>query len=180
MPALEEIFPHLDLFDSVVAENGALLFIPATRETRVLAPRPPAAFIADLKERHVTDISVGEAIVATWRPYAAAVVESIRSLGLDLQVIFNKDAVMVLPSGVNKMTGLNHALADLKLSGLDIVGVGDAENDQDFLNGCKLSVAVSNAIPALKESVDLVTNADHGAGVVELIGRLMEDGLGAR
>ncbi len=177
LPDLENAFSHLDLFDSVVAENGALLFHPATREKRTIAARPPDSFVNDLKRRGVRDLSVGEVIVATWHPYEDAVLESIRQLGLDLQVIFNKDAVMVLPSGVNKMTGLAQALEELKLSRHNIVGVGDAENDHPFLSCCECSVAVSNAIPSLKERVDWVTEQPRGAGVAELIDRLLADDL---
>ena len=39
---LQQTFPHLDLFDRVLAENGALLFRPAARESRLLAAPPPA------------------------------------------------------------------------------------------------------------------------------------------
>ena len=54
LPDLESVFPHLDLFDRVVAENGALLFNPSTREKSSLAQRPPDEFIADLKRRGVS------------------------------------------------------------------------------------------------------------------------------
>ena len=37
LPELESIFPRLDLFARVVAENGALLYNPATEEQRRLA-----------------------------------------------------------------------------------------------------------------------------------------------
>jgi hydroxymethylpyrimidine pyrophosphatase-like HAD family hydrolase len=177
LPDLENVFPHFNLFDRIVAENGALLFNPATREKHLLAKRPPDEFIADLKTRNVSGLSVGEVIVATWHPYEAAVLESIRQLGLELQVIFNKDAVMVLPASVNKMTGLRAALSELKLSRHNVVGVGDAENDHAFLNCCECSVAVANAIVAIKERVDLVTNGERGAGVVELIDKVLDDDL---
>lgn len=177
LPDLESVFPHLDLFDRVVAENGALLFNPSTREKSSLAQRPPDEFIADLKRRGVSGLSVGDVIVATWHPHEIAVLESIREFGLELQVIFNKGAVMVLPTGVNKMTGLNRALSELKLSRHNIVGIGDAENDHAFLGCCECSVAVSNAIQALKDRVDFVTDGDHGTGVSQLIGRLIEDDL---
>ena len=124
-------------------------------------------------------MSVGEVIVATWHPHEAAVLESIRRLGLDLQVIFNKDAVMVLPAGVNKMSGLAHALAELKLSRHNVLGVGDAENDLAFLRCCECSVAVANAIPAVKDKVDLVTEGARGRGVAELIDRVLADDLGS-
>jgi hydroxymethylpyrimidine pyrophosphatase-like HAD family hydrolase len=177
LPDLERVFPRLDVFDRVVAEKGGLLFDPASREKHGLAQCPPDKVIADLKARNVSVLSVGEVIVATWRPYETVVLESIRQLGLELQVIFNKGAVMVLPTGVNKMTGLNHALAALKLSRHNVVGVGDAENDRAFLSCCECSVAVSNAIPALKEGADFITRGDYGAGLAELIGRVIDDDL---
>ena len=62
---LQHIFPHLDLFDRVVAENGALLYLPATREEKLLSERPPEAFITALARRDVGPISVGKVIVAT-------------------------------------------------------------------------------------------------------------------
>ena len=73
--------------------------------------------------------------------------ETIRELGLELQVIFNKGAVMVLPAGVNKATGLAAALESLGLSPHNAVGVGDAENDHAFLALCECAVAVANALP---------------------------------
>src|ERR1051326_8093087 len=51
LPQLQQVFPHLDLFDRVVAENGALLYDPATREKQILAERPPDQFIADLSRQ---------------------------------------------------------------------------------------------------------------------------------
>ena len=125
-------------------------------------------------------ISVGRVIVATWEPHEKTVLETIRDCGLELQVIFNKGAVMVLPAGVNKATGLRAALAELNLSPHNAVGVGDAENDHAFLSICECSVAVANALPAVKAKADIVTFADHGAGVTELIDEMLADDLASR
>ncbi|MCU1260925.1 MAG: phosphoglycolate phosphatase [Bryobacterales bacterium] len=177
LPDLESVFPRLDLCERVVAENGALLYNPATREKRTLAQRPPQSFLDNLRHRGVSNVSAGEVIVATWHPYETQVVEAIRDSSLELQIIFNKDAVMILPSGVNKMTGLCAALKELKLSPHNVVGIGDAENDHAFLDSCECSVAVANAIPALKERAAFVTRGDHGAGVVEIIDKLIANDL---
>ncbi|MFO7276670.1 MAG: HAD family hydrolase [Pseudomonadota bacterium] len=174
---LRNVCPKLELFDCVVAENGAVLHRPAAREEKVLAGRPPQRFIDALRERGVEPLSVGRVIVATWEPHHTTVLETIRELGLELQVIFNKGAVMVLPAGVNKATGLAAALDALGLSPHNAVGIGDAENDHAFLDLCECAVAVSNALPLLKERADLVTQGDHGAGVEELVGRLLKDDL---
>src|SRR6185503_9668543 len=119
----------------------------------------------------------GHVIVATWHPHEETVLDVIRSSGLELQVVFNKGAVMVLPSGVNKATGLAAALAEMKLSPHNAVAVGDAENDHAFLAACECSVAVANALPALKEHAHLVTAGDHGAGVHELVRMLVDHDL---
>jgi hypothetical protein len=84
---------------------------------------------------------------------------------------------MVLPSGVNKKSGLQAALRDLCLSAHNVVGIGDAENDHAFLAACECGVAVANALPSVKERADLVTSSRHGAGVAELIDILVADDL---
>ena len=178
LPELLEIFPHLELFDWVVAENGALLYRPSTKEEKPLGEPPSKAFVDALKRRGVEPLSVGRVIVATFEPHEQAVLEAIHELGIERQVIFNKGAVMVLPAGVNKATGLTAALAAMSLSPHNVVGVGDAENDHAFLQFCELGAAVANALPALKDTADIVTEADHGAGVVELIDAIVENDLG--
>lgn len=175
---LESVFPHLHLFHRVVAENGGWLYRPATRDHKRLATPPPDEFVKELQRRGVAPLSVGCGIVATWEPHEKTVLEVIRDLGLELQVIFNKGAVMVLPAGVNKATGLTVALRELGLSAHNVVGIGDAENDHAFLSLCECAVAVSNALPILKERADWVTKGDHGDGVNELIDALLADDLG--
>ncbi|MFO0864600.1 MAG: HAD-IIB family hydrolase [Gemmataceae bacterium] len=170
------ICPEIELFDWVVAENGALLYEPSTRVETLLAEPPSEAFVRALRRNNVV-LSVGKSIVATWRPHEKVVLDTIREMGLELQVIFNKDAVMILPAGVNKATGLAAALERMGFSPHEVVGIGDAENDHAFLNGCEFSVAVSNALPALKERADLVTRGDRGHGVAELIDQMLKDDL---
>lgn len=174
---LLEVFPHIDRFDRVVAENGALLYRPDDRSEKALGERPPDTFLEALRRRGVDRVSVGRVIVATWEPHQVAVVEAIREAALELQVIFNKGAVMILPSGVNKATGLSAALEELGLSPHNVVSVGDAENDHAFLAVSECAVAVSNALETVKERADILTKSDHGAGVVELIDMMLEDDL---
>jgi len=177
LPELQEIFPEHSMFDRIIAENGAILYRPEGQDCKALADPPPPVFVEELRRRGVNPLSVGQSIVATWHPHETTVLDVIRDLGLELQVIFNKDAVMVLPSGVNKATGLKAALKELHLSPHNAVGVGDAENDHVFLGMCECSVAVANALPALKERADLVTAGSHGAGVEEMIEKLLSEDL---
>jgi hydroxymethylpyrimidine pyrophosphatase-like HAD family hydrolase len=174
---LLEVFPAIDLFDRVVAENGGLLYRPANREHKTLGEAAPADFVEALRARGVSPLSVGHCIVSTWQPNEGAVLETIRDLGLELQVIFNKGAVMILPSGTNKATGLEAALLELGLSPHNCVGVGDAENDHAFIRVCECGVAVANALPLVQERTDWVTPSRNGQGCVELIDKLVANDL---
>jgi hydroxymethylpyrimidine pyrophosphatase-like HAD family hydrolase len=180
MTDLQQVFPRLDLFTEVVAENGALLFSPSTGEGKPLAEPPPQAFVDELRRRKVQPLAFGRVIVATWRPQEHVILDVIRDLGLELQVIFNKGAIMVLPSGLNKATGLSAALKAMNLGPEQVAGIGDAENDHAFLKMCGCGVAVANALPMLKEDACFVTRGDHGAGVSELIDELIDSDLRKR
>ena len=127
LPDLIRVFPRIDLFDRVVAENGALLFDPATKKETALGPERSPELVETLRRKGVSPLSVGRSIVATWEPNEKLVLEAIRDHGLELQIVFNKGAVMVLPPGVNKASGLKAALEDLGLSAHNVVSVGDAE-----------------------------------------------------
>ena len=174
---LAKTFHHFDRFELIVAENGALLFWPLTGVEKVLTEAPSAELVKRLVEARVEPLSVGRSIVATVEPHEVIVLETIKELGLELQVIFNKGAVMVLPSGVNKATGLKAALKELGARAETVVGVGDAENDHAFLELCGCAVAVANALPAVKERAHFTTPSTHGAGVAELIERWLTSGL---
>jgi len=174
---LISVCPRLDLFDLVVAENGALMFDPATKEEILLAEPPSQALIQRLQEEKVPELSVGRTIIATREPYETIVLTAIRDLGLELQIIFNKGAVMVLPANVNKATGLAAALARLDIPAENVVGVGDAENDHAFIKTCGCAAAVANAIPSLIAEVDIVTEGRASAGVTELIDRMISTDL---
>ena len=169
---LKEAFPEIGVCDLVVAENGALLYWPTSGQMKLLAEPAPATFSAELRARGVP-VAVGRVIVATVEPHEVTVLQTIKEMGLELEMIFNKGAVMILPTGVNKATGLRAGLLSLGLSTRNVIGVGDAENDHAFLRICGSGIAVANALPSLKERADFVTERPHGEGVTELIDQLL-------
>src|SRR5450432_997999 len=172
-------FPQVGLCDLVIAENGALLYDPDTGTERPLVDPPPREFVEKLTERGVPVQEVGRVIIATCVPYETQVLETICDMSLELQILFNKGAVMVLPTGVNKASGLRAALLELGLSTHNAVGIGDAENDLAFLKLCDASAAVDNALETVKKQVDIVLRSAASAGVVELIEQLIADDLQA-
>ncbi|MBS0208008.1 MAG: HAD family hydrolase [Planctomycetes bacterium] len=174
---LQESFPNLSLFDYVVAENGATVYDPRSREETLLADPPSPEFIDRLRELGVNPLDIGRVIVATWLPHHNAVLQAIQEMGLELLVVFNRAAVMVLPPGVNKATGMDYALRKLGLSMHEVVGVGDSENDHSFLARSECAVAVANAVPSICKLADIVTENKNGAGLAELIDDLVSNDL---
>lgn len=189
---LQTVFSEFELLDWVVAENGAVLFQPVTGQEILLAEPPPKEFVQLLRDRilqveqpdpglspefarlrHLSPLSTGRVIVATWVPHDFTATTLIQELGLNLEVILNKGAVMILPQGIDKATGLRAAIAQMDTPLEQIVGVGDAENDLSFLTLCGYSVAVNNALPQVKHQVHWVTDGDRGTGVEQLIERLL-------
>lgn len=174
---LQSVFDRFDLFERIVAENGAVLYSPTTAELHVLGDPPPQEFVDSLDARGVHPLCVGRVIVATRHPHEPVVFDTIRSMGLVLHVEFNKGAVMILPAGVTKRSGLLAALDEMQMPAHQVVGVGDAENDYAFLSACGYAVSVQNALSSLKERSDWITSAPRGAGVAELIDRMIRGDL---
>jgi hypothetical protein len=177
VPQLHHTLSCIDLFDAVVAENGANLYFPASGEERLLGEPPPDILVQSLRAQQVAPLIVGKGVVATLKPHEMTARRTIQKLDLNWRVILNKQDVMLLPVGVNKASGLRAALEMLGRSPAETVGIGDAENDHDLLDTCAYGVAVANALPELKARVDLVTQGEYGAGVTELIDRLLASDL---
>ena len=171
------VCPRLSLFDVVVAENGAVLYEPRTRQQMLLGTPPPAPFLRRLRELTGNSIGVGKVIVDTRVPHHTAVLQTIQEMGLDLQIVFNREAVMVLPAGVNKASGMDHALRRLGFSPHEAIGIGDAQNDQSFLERCECAVAVANALPTIRELAAFTTAGEAGQGVTEVIDEVIANDL---
>lgn len=174
---LREDFPEVDShFDSIVAENGAVVTHTGGGVRRVAPPVPSA--LADALEASGVRLRRGMVLLATWIEYDPAVLAAVQRLGLECQLVHNRGALMVLPANVSKGTGLEEALADLGVSPHNCVGVGDAENDHSLLDACEVGVAVANAISALKARADLVLAGAAGEGVTALLRDIVKGGPG--
>jgi len=170
------LFPQATLCARIVAENGAVLYHPSTRDQRLLTS-PASVPLIDILRRKGVPLDIGESIIATVRPHEVHVMEAIRDLGLEHHVIFNRESVMVLPPGVNKATGLAAALDELQLSPHEVVGIGDSENDHALFEASELAVAVASAVPTLREAADWVTSNANGTGTAEALLALVADDM---
>lgn len=150
------VFPELGRFDRIVLENGAVLCDPSTRVESLIAPPLPESFIADLRRRGVSPLPKRRVILDTWAIHAPQIRAAIEHAGLHLNLVFNKNSVMVLPAGIDKGSGLREALAGTGTDLANVAGIGDAENDHGLLDACGLKIAVPNAIPAILKKADRV------------------------
>lgn len=165
---LTRVCERLDLFDAVVAENGAVLYFPPAGAIRDLAPPPPTRLLADLDRRGVP-YQAGRVVVGTGRAEEAAVRDALEATGVSLSVVYNRAALMLLPAGVSKGSGVQGALRVLGLSCHDVLALGDAENDVDLFRACGFAGCPADAVPALREQADWVFPGEDGAAVAEAL-----------
>ncbi len=165
----------LHAFDAVVAENGAVVWFPATGCTLPLAAAPSEAFLGRLRAAGIA-FEAGAVVVGMWEQHAADALRLVREAGLDLQLVFNRAAVMLLPSGVNKAVGVRRALDELRRSPRNMIAFGDAENDLPLLALAELGVAARGSVPSVLAAADDRLSQPGPAGVAAYVGRLLDRG----
>lgn len=166
---LEQVAGDLHFVDGVVAENGAVLWFP-NGHSRLLGTSSSLGFLKELGRRKL-QFKAGQSVVEFDAADAPQVLAIIRELELPLVLLFNRGRLMVLPQAVSKGAGLREALATLRLSVHNAVGIGDAENDHDLLASCELGVAVSWGSKLLQEVADEVLEGEGPSAVAGYIRR---------
>jgi len=172
-------FRHLELFDQLVAENGALLLRCDRSQERKLAKPPPQRLVRALQRAGLKTLKRGRLIFQAELGDEEKIARVLKQLRTKWKLVRNRDELMIVPPGVTKATGLAAALKDLGIAPQHVAAVGDAENDAPLLAACGLAVAVHNAVPRLKQKSNAVTKSGYGKGVVELIDWLLNDRQGS-
>ncbi len=160
---------HLaELFSGIVWENGAVLSHTASGETYLPFGQLDPRLLKAIEEAGIP-FERGLAIAATWTPHDQALWHILSSLGSSTSLEYNKSAVMVLPPGATKGSGLERLLALCGLSPRNLAAFGDAENDLSMLTLAEVSVAVADAVPAVIETADVLATAPGPQGVLEIL-----------
>jgi hydroxymethylpyrimidine pyrophosphatase-like HAD family hydrolase len=176
---LEAVFDRGDLFDAIVVENGAVVIETASGDETLLAPRLPHGLVEELERTGVRPLVIGRVLCSTDVSQRPKLLAAIAKLGIDRQVVRNRDSAMVLPPGISKRTGFEVALRAIdELAGAS-VAVGDGENDVALFAVAGVSVAVANAVDVLKERADVVLAQPNGRGIADLVAALLAGDLGA-
>jgi len=165
---LLRVCERLDLFDAVVAENGGVLYSPATGTIRDQGPPPAPRLLAELDRRGIA-FQAGRVVIATMRSQEAEVRRAMTAAGIGLDLIYNRAALMLLPRGVSKGTGVRQVIREFGFSFHDVMALGDAENDLDLFDACGWTACPMNAVPALMERADWLFPGADGEGVARAI-----------
>lgn len=161
---LENVFPEVrNHFDALVLENGGVLIVKGGEPRNLATPCDPE--LAERLRQQGAPVRSGAVLLASRMSHQQEAFDAIGQMAHDYVIVPNRAEMMILPAGVNKASGVHAALEALALSEHNTVAIGDAENDQDFLDACELAVAVQNAVPGLKADADLVLREENGAGV---------------
>lgn len=177
---LARVCDCLDLFDGVVAENGAVIYFPQDAMIRDQGPPPPKRLLAELDRRGVS-YQAGRVIVGTARAAAASVREALAVTGVRRVLVSNRAALMLLPEGISKGNGVERMLRALGLSFHDALALGDAENDLPLFEACGWAACPTNGVPELRERADWVFPGEDGEGVAAAItGPVLEGRLSGR
>ena len=145
---LARALPQFDAFDGIVAENGAILYCPAGHRTVPLSSGLPNSLVERLQLRKVEPLWIGDIILATRIENTQEILEAVRQLDLELGIPAQR-----------------------------VVSIGDGENDRALFESTGCGVAVANAPAIVKKTADLVTEGASGAGVSELIDRVIATDL---
>ena len=176
---LEDVFDPGSLFEAIVLENGAVVLDAATGQKQLLAPRVPNGLVAELQRAGVVPLVVGRVLCSTSWSQEAKLSAAIARLGVDRLVVRNRASAMVMPQGINKRTGIEAALRAIGEPPSATVAVGDGENDIPLFAVAGVSVAVANAIDAVKARADVVLTEPNGKGIQALAAALVAGDLGA-
>jgi hydroxymethylpyrimidine pyrophosphatase-like HAD family hydrolase len=176
---LADVFDPGDLFEAIVLENGAVVLDASTGREQLLAPRVPSGLVAEFQRTGVIPLVVGRVLCSTAWSQEAKLSAAIARLGVDRQVVRNRASAMVVPPGINKRTGFEAALLTLGELPSATVAVGDGENDIPLFAVAGVSVAVANAVDALKARADVVLTEPNGRGIQLLAAALVAGDLGA-
>ncbi len=157
-----------DVFTGIVWENGAVLTLKAIDDLYLPFGHVDARLVEALESANIP-LEYGTAIVSTWVPHKEAVWQARVESGTEAAIAYNKGAVMILPPGTAKGTGLERLLELCGFSLRNLVSFGDGENDISLIQVAETGIAVADAVPGLKEAANIITSQPGPAGVLEAL-----------
>jgi hydroxymethylpyrimidine pyrophosphatase-like HAD family hydrolase len=170
--SLVEILPPalLTAMSCCVCENGGVL-VDAEGDLHLLAPALDPRLVAALRAAGVPDLDVGTVAIGGPVTHVDAIVAARDEVGSAHVVVINKDSAALLPPGCDKGSGLLAAIDSLGVHGIEVMAIGDAENDVPMFDLATIPVGVANADETVLGLGIRITDAAAGLGVAEALAR---------
>ncbi|BDC18509.1 HAD-IIB family hydrolase [Acidianus sp. HS-5] len=151
-----------------VLENGGIVLINNKKEI-VLADKDWINRMEEISvklDKVKIEYTKGETIIFVDNSYDKKdLLEKI--VGKEGKIEWNTKDAMILSPKIDKGVGIDEVLNVL---GKDIsIGIGDAQNDIPLFKKVNIKVAVSNALPCIKEMANIVLKNPAGYGLMELL-----------
>ena len=89
--------------------------------------------------------------------------------------VAGNNLVQIMSKKATKWNGIRRMLEAVGISPEDAVYFGDDNDDVEPLQNCGVGVAVANAIDAVKEAADVITESNDEDGVARWIERTIGD-----
>jgi hydroxymethylpyrimidine pyrophosphatase-like HAD family hydrolase len=166
---IEGILPYLT---GIVWENGAVLEHLPTERVSLPFGTLPELLVKGLEQTGI-EMLTGMAIAATWAQHESLVKQVSDQHNYCPTLDWNKLALMILPTGANKGSGLKRLLEQCDFSSETLMAFGDGENDHSLLAIAETAVAVQDAVPSLQEMAHVVSKNPGPSGVVEILQDLL-------
>ena len=165
---LKELPPdEMALFAAVVAENGAVVWLPDPCRTIQIGMPPPEEFLDALRAEHVP-FRMRDALVGIHEGHAGQVLQLLRKFGIDWHITFEPGELLLLPSGVNRAVGVRRALKELARSEHNLIAFGDAQHDPSVLALAEAAVPAHEALPGVAVAADEhLTESDSVARYIQ-------------
>ncbi|MDH2899992.1 MAG: HAD family hydrolase [archaeon] len=157
------------LFSFLVAENGAVLYFSDYGELAIMG-REWSQKARLLFSEADFPIQFWEIIGSSKRENTDKITRLLKVSGLEAKLVPNKNSIMICPPNVDKGIGVASAVAHYgETSEILLTCFGDGENDIALFGPADIRVAVSNAVPQLKQIADVVTEKEGAYGVEEYL-----------
>lgn len=164
----------------LIAEDGGIIFDPATGRKEVLgnrveADRGLAALEKSLGHLEQTRTSVERLAGLTLKrgPSLEKVREVLKKGGFHLVAVDSGFAIHIKSPEIDKANALRKISQSMDIPLDQIAAIGDGPNDVEMLKTAGLSFAVANAVEEVKRNSTFVTKAPHGKGVSEAIDEIL-------
>ncbi len=155
---------HPGAVDDFVAENGCIGWTGGRKEL-LCEPDGREGVLERVKALPVA-WAAGEVVISV---EAAALGRVLPLLPPGFEAIPNVDALMVVPRGVSKATGLAWLQRRLSIPPSETAAVGDGENDVCFRPLAAFLGTPANGVPGMRAAADVVASRGYGAGTAEIL-----------